>query len=83
MAPVRMLHGMGGLKVGIRFPGAWHADVVRRLREEFRLDGAASGDGHLLEGRGPEDRGLQDLTATILPPLASESVLIEPRSRRT
>lgn len=78
---VLYLHGMG-VRVGLRFPGAWQPDLARRLREEFRLADVQSADGHLIEARGPEAAGLQDLTATILPPLTCESFLIEPRGRR-
>ena len=73
------LHGMGGLKVGVRFPGAWHDRVIAHLRHEFRLGGVTSSDGHLVECRGPEDHGLNDVTATVIPPLAGETFLLEPR----
>ncbi len=79
---VLYLHGTGGLRVGLRFPGGWQGDVVERLRGEFNLQGVTSGDGHLIEVRGPEDRGLNDLTATVLPPLEGETLILEPRGAR-
>lgn len=79
---VLYLHGMGGLRVGVRFPGGWQKEVVERLRTDFNLQGVTSADGHLIETRGPEERGLHDLTATVLPPLESETLVLEPRGRR-
>lgn len=80
---VLYLHGMGGLRVGMRFPGGWQKDLTQRLRQEFRLEGVISADGHLIESRGPDDHGLSDLTATVLPPLETESLILEPRGRRS
>jgi hypothetical protein len=78
---VLFLHGMGGLRVGVRFPGGWQKEVMERLRAEFNLQGVTSADGHLIENRGPEERGLHDLTATVLPPLEGETLILEPRGR--
>ncbi len=79
---VLYLHGTGGLRVGLRFPGGWQGDLVERLRGEFNLQGVTSADGHPIETRGPEERGLNDLMATVLPPLEGETLLLEPRGAR-
>ena len=73
---VLFLGGAGGLRMGLRFPGAWHADFVARLKLEFGMNGQET------EGRGGEERGLNDLTALVLPPLATETLILEPRGRR-
>lgn len=73
------LHGTAGLKLGARFPAAWLKPVVDRLCSEFEMEEVAD---HVTEGKGKPERGLDDLTALLLPPLKSRSFIIEPRVRR-
>jgi hypothetical protein len=74
---VLFLGGAGGLRTAVRFPGEWHADLLERLKLEFGLNGQAS------EGRGDRERGLDDLTALVLPPLGAETLILEPRGPRS
>jgi hypothetical protein len=78
---VLYLHGTSGLKSGIRFPGARLGEVLARLKLEFGMDGRSRGEELWVEGRGLEDRGLEDLTALHLP-LEGEAFVIEPRGAR-
>lgn len=73
------LHGTAGLKLGARFPAKWLKPVLDRLRAEFEMEEVAD---HVTEGRGKAERGLDDLTGLLLPPLRSRSFIIEPRVRR-
>lgn len=73
------LHGTAGLKLGARFPAAWLKGVLDRLCTEFEMEEVAD---HVTEGKGKAERGLDDLTALLLPPLKSRSFIIEPRVRR-
>ena len=73
------LHGMAGLKLGIRFSYKWLKPVLQRLNSEFDME---EGIGHLVEGKGRGEKGLDDLSGLSLPPLKSPSFVIEPRLRR-
>jgi hypothetical protein len=73
---VLFLGGAGGLRTAIRFPSAWHDDLLERLKLEFGLNGQAQ------EGRGDKERGLDDLTALVLPPLDAPTLILEPRGPR-
>lgn len=75
-AQVLVLGGAGGLRVGLKFPAAWYADVLSRMKLEFGMNGKTQ------EGRGTEDRGLNNLSAFVLPPLKAETLVLEPRGRR-
>ncbi len=79
---VLYLHGTAGLKEGVRFPGAILDGVLARLRIEFGMDGKKSAREPWVEGRGREERGLEDLTGMLLPPFAGGSFVIEPRGLR-
>ncbi len=74
---VLFLGGAGGLRTAIRFPAAWHTDLLERLKLEFGLNGRTQ------EGRGDRERGLDDLTALALPPLDGDTLIIEPRGPRS
>jgi len=78
---VLYLHGTSGLKSGVRFPRARLQEVLARLKLEFGMDGRRNGGDLWTEGRGLEDRGLEDLTALHLP-LEGEAFVIEPRGSR-
>ena len=73
------LHGMAGLKLGVRFSSKWIKPVHQRLNDEFDME-AESAD--LVEGKGRREKGLDDLSGLSLPPLKSPSFIIEPRIRR-
>lgn len=73
------LHGMAGLKLGIRFPSKWLKPVLQRLNAEFDME---PGAGHLVEGKGKSEKGLDDLSGLSLPAMKSPSFVIEPRMRR-
>jgi hypothetical protein len=79
---VLYLHGTAGLKDGVRFPASQLAGVLARLRIEFGMDGKKSPRDPWVEGRGREERGLEDLTGMLLPPLQGEVFVIEPRGPR-
>lgn len=79
---VLYLHGTAGLKEGVRFPGALLGGVLARLRIEFGMDGKKSPRDPWVEGRGREERGLEDLTGMILSPIEGELFVIEPRGIR-
>lgn len=76
---VYYFHGAAGLKVGARFPAKWLATVVDRLRLEFEMETTSD---LVVEGRGKEQRGLNDLAGFLIPPLKAPSFIIEPRLRR-
>jgi hypothetical protein len=72
------LHGTSGLKTGVRFPAARLAEVVSRLRLEFGMDGKKSHAEPWMEGRGRQERGLEDLTGLHLP-LEGGAFVVEPK----
>ena len=72
------LHGTSGLKTGVRFPLARLGEVLSRLRIEFGMDGQKSHGEPWLEGRGRQERGLEDLTGLQLP-LEGAAFVIEPK----
>ena len=76
---VLYLHGTAGLKEGLRFPGVHLEGVLARLRLEFGMDGKKSSREPWVEGRGREERGLEDLTGMLLPSLERGAFVIEPR----
>ncbi len=76
------LHGTAGLKEGLRFPASLLEGVLARLRIEFGMDGKRSPREPWTEGRGREERGLEDLTGLLLPPLEGGAFVIEPRGIR-
>lgn len=78
---VLYLHGTSGLKSGVRFPKSRLGEVLARLKLEFGMDGKKTGRDLWTEGRGREERGLEDLTALHLP-LEGEAFVIEPRGTR-
>jgi hypothetical protein len=78
---VLYLHGTSGLKSGIRFPRARVEELLARLKLEFGMDGRPAAGDRWVEGRGLEDRGLEDLTALHLP-LEGDAFVIEPRGTR-
>ncbi len=73
------LHGMAGLKLGLRFSSKWLKPVLQRLNDEFDMK---TGSVDLVEGKGRKEKGLDDLSGLSLPPLKSSSFVIEPRIRR-
>lgn len=75
------LHGTSGLKTGIRFPSSRLDEVLSRLRIEFGMDGKKSQAEPWLEGRGRQERGLEDLTGLHLP-LSGAAFVVEPKSAR-
>ncbi len=75
------LHGTSGLKTGIRFPASRLEDVLSRLRIEFGMDGKKSQAEPWLEGRGRQERGLEDLTGLHLP-LEGPAFVVEPKGVR-
>jgi hypothetical protein len=75
------LHGTSGLKTGVRFPASRVGDVLSRLRIEFGMDGKMSQTEPWLEGRGRQERGLEDLTGLHLP-LEGAAFVIEPKGAR-
>jgi hypothetical protein len=79
---VLYLHGTAGLKDGARFPVALLEGVLARLKIEFGMDGKKSPREPWVEGRGREERGLEDLTGMLLPPLEGGAFVIEPRGVR-
>jgi len=72
------LHGTSGLKTGIRFPAPRLEEVLARLRLEFGMDGKRSHAEPWLEGRGRQERGLEDLTGLHLP-LEGGAFVVEPK----
>ena len=72
------LHGTSGLKTGVRFPAGRLEDVLSRLRLEFGMDGKKSHAEPWMEGRGRQERGLEDLTGLQLP-LEGGAFVIEPK----
>ncbi|HZE98978.1 MAG TPA: hypothetical protein VE981_18375 [Planctomycetota bacterium] len=72
------LHGTSGLKTGVRFPLDRLGDVLSRLRIEFGMDGKKSHGEPWLEGRGRQERGLEDLTGLQLP-LEGTAFVVEPK----
>jgi len=72
------LHGTSGLKTGVRFPASRLEDVLSRLRIEFGMDGKKSQAEPWLEGRGRQERGLEDLTGLHLP-LEGPAFVVEPK----
>lgn len=72
------LHGTSGLKTGVRFPLARMGEVLSRLRIEFGMDGQKTHGEPWLEGRGRQERGLEDLTGLQLP-LEGAAFVIEPK----
>ncbi|HUR38752.1 MAG TPA: hypothetical protein VM222_04640 [Planctomycetota bacterium] len=72
------LHGTSGLKTGVRFPAGRLEDVLSRLRLEFGMDGKKSHAEPWMEGRGRQERGLEDLTGLHLP-LEGGAFVIEPK----
>ncbi|HVR85187.1 MAG TPA: hypothetical protein VMU54_12800 [Planctomycetota bacterium] len=72
------LHGTSGLKTGVRFPASRLAEVLSRLRLEFGMDGKKSHAEPWLEGRGRQERGLEDLTGLHLP-LEGGAFVVEPK----
>ncbi|HLY07919.1 MAG TPA: hypothetical protein VKW04_01315 [Planctomycetota bacterium] len=72
------LHGTSGLKTGVRFPVGRLAEVLSRLRLEFGMDGKKSDAEPWMEGRGRQERGLEDLTGLHLP-LEGGAFVIEPK----
>lgn len=72
------LHGTSGLKTGVRFPAERLAEVLSRLRLEFGMDGKKSHAEPWLEGRGRQERGLEDLTGLHLP-LEGGAFVVEPK----
>jgi hypothetical protein len=75
------LHGTSGLKTGVRFPSSRLEEVLSRLRIEFGMDGKKSQAEPWLEGRGRQERGLEDLTGLHLP-LQGAAFVVEPKSPR-
>jgi hypothetical protein len=75
------LHGTSGLKTGVRFPASRLEEVLSRLRLEFGMDGKKSQAEPWLEGRGRQERGLEDLTGLHLP-LEGTAFVVEPKSPR-
>ncbi len=73
------LHGMAGLKLGIRFSSKWLKPVLQRLNTEFDME---PGLNHFVEGKGKSEKGLDDLSGLALPALKAPSFIIEPRIRR-
>ncbi len=73
------LHGPAGLKLGARFPVKLLPAVLNRLRAEFELEEIAD---RVTEGQGRSERGFDDLTGLLLPPLRAHSFILEPRTRR-
>jgi len=73
------LHGTAGLKVGARFPLQWLKGVLDRLRSEFEME---EGTNRVIQGKGKQGKGLEELTGLQLPPLRAPSFIIEPRVRR-
>jgi hypothetical protein len=78
---VLYLHGTSGLKTGVKFPKAGLGDVLSRLKIEFGMDGKKSQSEPWLEGRGRQERGLEDLSALHLP-LEGAAFVIEPKGAR-
>ena len=78
---VLYLHGTG-LKVGARFPVKWFEAVLGRLRIEFGMEGKKESAEPWMEGRGLRQRGLDDLSGLLLPPLGLPSFVIEPKGAR-
>jgi hypothetical protein len=72
------LHGTSGLKTGVRFPAGRLEDVLSRLRLEFGMDGKKSHAEPWMEGRGRQERGLEDFTGLHLP-LEGGAFVIEPK----
>ena len=72
------LHGTSGLKTGVRFPAGRLEEVLARLRLEFGMDGKKSHAEPWMEGRGRQERGLEDLTGLQLP-LEGGAFVIEPK----
>jgi hypothetical protein len=72
------LHGTSGLKTGVRFPAERLAEVLSRLRLEFGMDGKKSHAEPWTEGRGRQERGLEDLTGLHLP-LEGGAFVVEPK----
>ena len=79
---VLYLHGTSGLKAGVRFPAAKLDAVLERLKLEFGMDGKKPVREAWVEGRGRGERGLDDLTALLLPPLSGSAFVVEPRGTR-
>jgi len=75
------LHGTSGLKTGVRFPADRVPEVHARLRFEFGMDGKKSHAEPWLEGRGRQERGLEDLTGLHLP-LEGAAFVVEPKGAR-
>lgn len=75
------LHGTSGLKTGVRFPSTRLEEVLSRLRIEFGMDGKKSQAEPWLEGRGRQERGLEDFTGLHLP-LEGAAFVVEPKSPR-
>jgi len=75
------LHGTSGLKTGVRFPSSRLPEVLSRLQFEFGMDGKKSQAEPWLEGRGRQERGLEDLTGLHLP-LQGAAFVIEPKGAR-
>ena len=72
------LHGTSGLKTGVRFPAGRLTEVLSRLRLEFGMDGKKSHAEPWMEGRGRQERGLEDLTGLHLP-LEGGAFVVEPK----
>jgi hypothetical protein len=72
------LHGTSGLKTGVRFPAERLNEVLSRLRLEFGMDGKKSHAEPWMEGRGRQERGLEDLTGLHLP-LEGGAFVVEPK----
>ena len=72
---VLFLGGAGGLRTAVRFPPSLHADLLARLKLEFGMNGVT-------EARGGDERGLNDLEALLLPPMAAETLILEPRGKK-
>jgi hypothetical protein len=75
------LHGTSGLKTGVRFPSSRLPEVLSRLQFEFGMDGKKSQAEPWLEGRGRQERGLEDLTGLHLP-LEGAAFVVEPKGAR-
>jgi len=75
------LHGTSGLKTGVRFPSARLPEVLSRLQFEFGMDGKKSHAEPWREGRGRQERGLEDLTGLHLP-LEGAAFVVEPKGAR-
>jgi len=78
---VLYLHGTG-LMVGARFPARWFEAVLGRLRIEFGMEGKKASNEPWTEGRGLRQRGLEDLSGLLLPPMGMPSFVIEPTGAR-